>query len=407
MRVLLCLLSGQHVPNLLSVHHYRPDRLVLVESEGMRQRNAAANLLAAIKHGGLDYTNQPGEERSHIEPLHAEDDLNAVRAAMRCVYNRYPGAEWLVNVTGGTKPMSIATYDFFNGLIRRDVLRGRILYTNVAQPARILDVATHAAEDVTHRITAKQFLAGYGFESRKSDAKLQEGESRAAQWWECSRAIAAQAAAFPLLCLNDEERNRSRKKGLELEPAHLHASGKTLWPLIAQTLGLQLDNGVLKGKLDKHGVQFLTGGWLEAFLWGLLSRNAESLGIWDVRLGLEVGRKDASTGNDFDVAFMRNSSLCMIECKSGAQSHDPAADILYRIEAVIRQFRALRVQSWLATTATNVLDPQTGQLKSSIMTRAAIHGCRTILPDDIRSLAAAPDDRERVNTILFGPDNQK
>lgn len=79
MRVLLCLLSAQHVPNLLSVHHYQPDRLVLIESHGMQKKRAAANLLAALKLGGLDYANQPGGERSHVEPLENEDDLEAIR----------------------------------------------------------------------------------------------------------------------------------------------------------------------------------------------------------------------------------------------------------------------------------------------------------------------------------------
>ena len=40
MKVLLCLLSDQHVPNLLSVHHYAPDQLVLIESAQMESRNS-------------------------------------------------------------------------------------------------------------------------------------------------------------------------------------------------------------------------------------------------------------------------------------------------------------------------------------------------------------------------------
>ncbi|NLX98470.1 MAG: DUF1887 family protein [Rhodopirellula sp.] len=399
MRVLLCLLSDQHVPNLLSIHHYRPDRLVLVESAAMQRREVAANLLAALELGGLDYRDQAGVERVHIEPLEAEDDLDAVRRTLRRAYGRYPGAEWIVNVTGGTKPMSIATFDFFAGLIRRDVLSGRLVYTNVSRPARIIDLENHTTEECSHRLSTRQFLAGYGFESRKADAKLDEGESRARAWWDCARTIARHAGSEPLLALNDEDRKRSRDKGLTLRPEHFRTNHPETVNAIAECLSLEKENGVLAGRLDKYGVQFLTGGWLEVFLWGLLERAAGDLGIWDVRLGLEVGRKGDTVGNDFDVSFMRAHGLCMVECKSGSQGHDPGGDILYKMEAVTRQFRALRVQSWLATTSDNVLDARSGQLKSNIATRAEIYHCRLVLREQIAQLAAAPDDRRLLESL--------
>ncbi|MDD4268942.1 MAG: DUF1887 family CARF protein [Pirellulales bacterium] len=406
MRVLLCLLSAQHVPNLLSVHHYQPDRLVLIESHGMQKKRAAANLLAALKLGGLDYANQPGGERSHVEPLENEDDLEAIRRALRQAYARYPGAEWLVNVTGATKPMSIATYDFFNGLIRRGVLSGQLLYTNMSQPERIIDLENHSAVTCTHRLSIKQFLAGYGFESRKADRKLAEAEARARSWWECSRAIAQRQGTEPVLALSDEERGRARsRRGFDLKPGHVHPTCVPVLKPFADCFSLQIKNGELCGKIDKYAGDYLTGGWLEAFLWGVLDRQAGDLGIWDVRLGMDIGRVGDATGNDFDVSFMRANGLCMIECKSGSQAHDPQGDVLYRIEAVIRQFRALRVQSWLATTSANLLDRQTGDVKTHIATRANIYGCHLILHDQIVKLAENPDDVALLQSVLFSASN--
>ena len=95
----------------------------------------------------------------------------------------------------------------------------------------------------------------------------------------------------------------------------------------------------------------------------------------------------------------------MIDCKSGSQAHDPGGDVLYKIEAVIRQFRALRVQSWLATTSANVLDPQTGSAKANIATRANIYGCHLILHDQIVKLAENPDDVALLQSVLFSAYN--
>ncbi len=153
-----------------------------------------------------------------------------------------------------------------------------------------------------------------------------------------------------ILVLDDEERKRARDKGIELSAARFNFPCDELREIWL--------NGATARKLTKYEVEFLTGGWLEIFVWALLARHSDALGIWDVRLGLEVSRCGDQSGNDFDVAFMHNHGLSMIECKSGSQGHDRGGDVLYKIEAVTRQFRALRVRSYLATTATNVLDKE-------------------------------------------------
>lgn len=123
MKVLLCLLSDQHVPNLLSVHHFHPDRLVLVETDHMRKREAAQNFLEALRLGGLEYG-----DRCDIEPLDAANDLNAVQAVLKRTFDKNPSAQWIANISGGTKPMSIAAFEFFKAGV------GQIVYTDVAHP---------------------------------------------------------------------------------------------------------------------------------------------------------------------------------------------------------------------------------------------------------------------------------
>ncbi len=382
MRVLLCLLSDQHVPNLLSVHHYVPDLLVLIESEQMKSRGVASHFLKALKLGSLDY-----DGRHLIEPLTAEDNLTAVRQALQLAYGKFPTGEWIANLTGGTKPMSIATYEFFKAL------GGKLVYTNVARPARLTDVSTDQVEDCGHRLGIKEFLAGYGFESRKADDKLAGAEDRARGWAESAKLLAQHACGQEILALDDQERTKARDKGIELPADRFNFPCDEL-------RGIWLD-GKTTRRLTKYEVEFLTGGWLEVFFWDILTRHSEALGIWDVRLGLEVGRCGDPTGNDFDVAFMHNHGLSMIECKSGSQDHDPGSDILYKVEAVTRQFRALRVRSYLATTGANVLDKK-NKVKESLLTRANIYQCRILVRDQIRELALGTNDTETVRELVLG-----
>ncbi len=387
MKVLFCLLSDQHVPNLLSVHHYKPDQLVLLESDHMKKREVASHFLKALKHGDLDYGS-----RHHIEPLAAEDNLTAVRQALQRAYGKFPSAEWIANLTGGTKPMSIATHEFFKAL------GGNLIYTNVVRPASLIDIESGETQECSHRLSIKEFLAGYGFESRKADDKMAEAERRAVEGARSAELLAQHATDREILSLNDDERRKAREKGVELSAEKFRFPGEAKDELRKIWL-----DGVPTRKLTKYEVEFLTGGWLEVFFWTLLVRHSDSLGIWDVRLGLEVGRCGDPSGNDFDVAFMHNHGLSMIECKSGSQDHDPGADILYKIEAVTRQFRALRVRSFLATTATNLLGKE-DKVKESLQVRADIYQCRILIGDQIRELALRADDAETVReVILDGP----
>ena len=295
--------------------------------------------------------------------------------------------------------MSIASYEFFKAL------EGRVMYTSFSRPSELIDLDGGKAEPCQHRLTIKEFLAGYGFESRKSDNKIREAEERARQAWECARVIAAHATNRDLLLLSDEDRKKARSanEGWLLQPGQLQPPDEAVAAKLIQTLPLQqIEGGGLSGKLSKYDVQFLTGGWLETFFWGLVDTHYESLGVSDVRLGLEVGRCGDTSGNDFDVAFMYNLGLAMIECKSGGQEQDPGSDILFKVEAVTRQFRALRVKSFLATTSEFVLDKDRKKIKSALANRAAIYDCRILTLTNIRELAADAANHDRVKAALFG-----
>jgi hypothetical protein len=398
MKILLCLLSDQHVPNLLSVHHFHPDRLVLIESETMRQKKAAQHFLTALKLGELDFQ---AAERHHVQPLEAEDDLDVIRKCLQQAYGCHPADEWIVNLTGGTKPMSIAAYEFFKAV------GARLVYVNFARPDVLLGLDGRRQESCLHRPTVREFLAGYGFESRKSEKDIEGDEGRARGWWDAARAIALHCPQQPLLRLGDlsdpvikKRWDDARKKGLEIGTGQLNPQEEDLRGALASHFNLAISADGLRGKLDKYAIEFLTGGWLEVFLWGLLERHADPLRIWDVRLGVHPAKVDVKTDCDFDVAFLHQYRLCVIECKSGAQEQDPKADVLYKVEAVVRQFRALGIRSFLATTADNVRGPD-GNLRPGIRDRATIYQCRILMRDQIRQFAQLPEDLDLIRQVLF------
>ena len=215
MKVLLCLLSAQHVPNFLSIHHFKPGRLVLVETSQMKQNKSADNLLHALKLSHLDYS-----DRYDIESLKSEDELEAVRKVLDQAYNKYPSAEWIANVTGGTKPMSIAAYEFFKEKA------AQVVYTNVAEPNVFMDLKDNAKETGQHKITIEEFLTGYGFKNKYSHKVISD------QWIHCANAIAREESNNLKLHFNDEERKKARKNGIDIRPGQLTIASASLASII-------------------------------------------------------------------------------------------------------------------------------------------------------------------------------
>jgi len=378
MNILLCLISDQHIPNLLSVHHFKPDRLVLIETGAMRKKKAVDYFLGALKVEGLDYS-----ARCDRQSLDEEDTLDAIKTALKAVYERYPSEKWTVNLTGGTKLMSIAAYEYFKEK------GARLIYISNAKPNTFLTLGPEKEEVSHHRISIQAFLAGYGFEFGKKADQIAKSEERALSWWNCARMIAAEASSEDLLSFQDSERNKARQKGYRLEAEHFSNISDELKETIDTTFNLK----GLQGDADKYIVQFLTGGWLDVFLWGLLDKHKDDLGIWDIRLGIEVTKGESN--NEIDIAFMFNHALHIVECKSGNQEQDPNTDILYKLEAVTRQFRALRVRSYLATMSGKVFDG-TGELKKSIGNRAAIYDCTIFTKNNILLMAQSWQDSARI-----------
>jgi len=391
MKVLCCLLSDQHVPNLLSVHHFQPDRLVLIESERMRRRNAAQNFLDALKCGKLDYT-----ERCDVVPHGDVSDFATIAESLRNAFGKHPTGNWIVNLTGGTKPMSIVAYELFRAL------GARLIYIDIAKPRQILYVNTGETETISYSLSIEEFLLGYGFRYQKPIEQVRAAERYAKDWFACAARMARMPPSKSLLKIGDRKRwNHGRESGLTLQAGELNIADPVLRETIRETFNLRVESSSLTGPVNSYAVRFLTGGWLEVFLWGLLDRYQNKLEIWDVRLGVVPVAEGSNTGNDFDVAFMRDYALHMIECKTGSQKHDRDVDALYKIEAVIRQFRALRVHSYLATTSANLLDDN-GNIKPSVRDRASLYNCRFLTTPDIQKLAGSADDHELLQQLLFG-----
>jgi hypothetical protein len=389
MKIMVCLISGQHVPNLLSIRSETPvpDRLVLIVTPLMKARDKHNQLLNALAAGGLDYG-----PRHDIKDLAKEDSISETYDLLKKIHKEHLNDELVVNLTGGTKPMCIGAYEFSKEK------HLRTLYVPEGNQHEAKDLIGDSSVDLKHRLSTAEFLEGYGF-GVQNPGDLKISKERAEDLFELAALLTANSEDHGLRGMLGkiqnlmEEKKNDRKgwnrDGLILtEESNVFLDNESLRSKIASKLGLKTKDSMLLGSLDKHRVEFLAGKWLEVFVWGMLNPFVEDERIWDLNQGVRVGKAFPGEDNDLDVTFMMNQSLCTVECKTGGQEHDPAGkDVLYKIEAIKSGLRAIRVKTYLATTSDNVIDPQKGCIKEPLLRRADIYECKIIAGGKLRQLA--------------------
>jgi len=411
MKIMVCLISGQHVPNLLSIRSETPDpdRLVLIVTPLMKARNMQNQLLNALAAGGLDY-----RTRHDIKDLAREDSFADTHDLLKTIRKEHLNDKLVVNLTGGTKPMCIGAYEFSK---EKNL---RTLYVPEGKQHEAIDLLRGSTVDLKHRLSTAEFLEGYGFSVLNPD-DLNRSRERAEDLFDLAALLTANSEDRGLRgmlgkiqSLMEEKRKCDRRgwnsDGLILtEDSNVHLDSEALRSKIAAKLGLKSKDSILLGKLEKHKAEFLAGKWLEVFVWGMLKPFVKDERIWDLNQGVRVGvarpaarRIFPGEDNDLDVAFIMNQSLCTVECKTGGQEHDPVGkDVLYKIEAIKSGLRALRVKTYLATTSDNVIDSQTGGIKEPLLRRAEIYECKIISGGKLREMAElyfqkSPKSAERV-----------
>jgi len=387
MNILVCLISGQHIPNLLTLKSIRPDWLVLLVTPGMKKQEKDSQFLKALAAGGQDYS-----FKHDTIDLKEENSSAAAYDKLQQAFGKHPNDQWIVNLTGGTKPMSIGAYEF-----SRD--RGlKTLYVAEGNQYQAIDLLGGPSVILDHKVTTEEFLAGYGFDILNKGG-IKRSEDRALKWSTLAALLAKHSDDADLRGLLGRlqkfkeaaiklDRDAWEDNGLILsEDDDVFLKDPDIRTQIASYFGLSTVDERFTGRLDRQAAEFLTGKWLEVFVWSLL-RPFVDKGIWDLHLGVSAGKRGPGENNDLDVSFMRNQSLCIVECKTGGQDHDPEADdVLYKIEAIKSGPKALRVDTYLATTSDNVKDPRNGGIREKLLRRSKIYGCKIIPGDKIKDLA--------------------
>jgi hypothetical protein len=346
MLVHVAIVSEQLLPTVIPCLMARPERVVLLVSRPMADR--AQRLQALLREEGI---------RSEVREPVPDAGLGAIRAyattLAQTLATAWPGAELVLNATGGTKLMTLAFVEAF-----RDQA-ARIIYTDTAH-ARIEVLVERGNTDpqpvpMPDVLDVPRYLAAQGFryqyDATQDPAWLARMETRR----EVARYLAREAPGLSglIALINYLAQAALNAKGNELakpvqqvnrEP---HGEWRRALDRFAGAGLLQAAGSYAVRFQDAEAARFLGGGWLEEYAFAV----AREAGLFDVRLGVSgVWDGAASARNEFDVLACHRNRLLFIECKTlRFKEGENDNELAYKVNSLGDDARGLFGDTWVLT----------------------------------------------------------
>lgn len=354
--ILISLLGDQTVPIVFLMRDEafaHIDYYIFITTTEMERKNRLNHILNATKLSEEQYKSilVPPEYPSRlISTLKEKLQLDA------------GNDHFFVNLTGGTKMMAVGLYQFFNQ--PHFIGKTQMFYKPIGKNAflRIFPAEQQEEVSLSYQITIKEYLACYGIEAVnfKDDGHLFQATSFTTQFTEyyLQHSNDSDWTGTIANLRNSYNRSKDKKSGdYRLSPNLKQALDTLSYPFASH-----------EEELYQKDVEYLIGGWLEEYVFNSLAQKL-NLSSSYIQKGLKIQRQNSKgkmVENEFDVVFVKENTLHIIECKTRINTR-LVDDILNKLQA-LRQEMGLRVKAYLFTSS--ILKPKT---RSRIEKRASLY----------------------------------
>ena len=330
----VCLISAQAAPNLLPIldSEFKPKKVIFLVSKTMKQR---AEYLAK--------TFEKLNVKVKLKNISDEFNFGLMEEEIFKLVEEYENESIALNVTGGTKLMSIAAENAFSAL-------GKPIFYIDTDSNHILFISKNEEQKWLPNLEMKAknkidiYLSAYGSTVLSTQNPI-EREKYLPAIEPFIKNYDNYTQVIPLLNLHatlsqsngyKSEYTKDNKKIGKLDELLLGLDYQGLLNYDGQTIDFK----------NREIKTFLNGGWLEDYTYFQLKEIAN---IEDIACGADVANHKFKLGkneyssenkgnkNEFDIVFMAKNKLHIIECKTQLMDKNggiKADDILYKLETL-------------------------------------------------------------------------
>jgi len=334
--ILISLVSDHTIPNILAIHHFKPDELLFISTTKMEKKNKVSAILMTLDSLALGYKSNPVIVR--------EDSILDCHKKI---------GKWIEGKED---------YEFFKDY------SSKMIYVPIPKNEFIVPFPKKRPGEPVKldlRLSVIEYLTAYGL-IVVNESHLNRYREEAIGRKELSKWIAKNYNNLQNLLkwLCGILRDCRSKKQFILKGEFFGATREE--KQLLSKFNFVYDEGSVLKKIDESEINYLTGGWLEEFCFVKVSELVGQ-GIDDTVIGLQIKNR-LGRDNEFDIMFTKDNALYFIECKSLDQNEDKKTDALYKIGA-LQKGLGLKIKSFLVTTSPHILGTD-GTIKKSIEERA-------------------------------------
>lgn len=335
MKTHVCLVSAQAAANVLPAldPKLKPEKVILVVSAKMRRQ--ADHLASVLKNNGIVVEQFPLEDEHNYE----QNENALLELASRLELD-----EVSLNITGGTKLMSVAAQAVASAsdwpMFYVDADTDRVSWLHPK------GIASHT---LTEQLRLRHYLQGYGFKLVDKPQRSQATPHQQTLTDTLLRQIGSLEG--PLSTLNWLAQQAEIKRRLVTDLDNHQQSNLGLEALLrnfsdAGSLTVKNNQIHFASEADRD---FVKGGWLELCVMQSIHALTGRLGIRDKAVGLEVV-DESGVMNELDLAFMARNRLFVIECKTARMDRPEAPkanDTLFKLAENCRRLGGVGAKGML------------------------------------------------------------
>lgn len=318
-QLIVSLISDQTQPNVLLIKEYANENTdhAFISTQTMNNRGIPQHIQNACKLSEVKHQYEVDEN--------SQPDVIAKLTADKDAFKQYDNI--IVNLTGGTKAMSLAVFSFFEKMSN-----AKLLY----KPTQnyFIDFRTNEKIEIRTQLTIEEYLTAYGISiKRETPSGISTEQTDIVYQNFIKLDLKNFANAFLFL---REKRSAKRDKDQRISSENF----SIVEPFI-KALDYQPKT---PNQLDKSEIVYLTGGWFEQWVKQHiekelnLSDNYISGGIkinsdnprskWKNDIVSIIGQEPdkENVPNEMDVVIMKDNTLYTIECKSSLISTETTND---------------------------------------------------------------------------------
>lgn len=317
MKLLINLIGGQTAPNFIAARQYKPDKILNICSKDTENKSMMFKKTFGESHFLDDIV------------LNDPFDLSELETAIENIKEKHINDEIILNFTGGTKPMSIGS---FNGFINNN---SKLIYID-SQYNRIIEYTkdTKTIKDIDCIISIKEHFAMYGhsFKEKGIDSKnnQREEKDRLKNYLKENYSSAKEFIKKYAKKYNDE-------KGYFKEDNEFifNESNKAKWTREGKKLEIIVNSNRFNFEGDNFH-KYFTGLWFE----DLVLEKFEEYNVFNqLKYNLSFPNLDKKGEDDAELDFVaiKGHKLYIFEVKSGTLYRD----YIYKLSSIKNLFSNL------------------------------------------------------------------